>query len=607
MNRLIGLFLLLTGTSWATATPYSLVRTNSGTGACNPSCTITIPAQTSGDLVVVAIEAFSSTVTAVSSSSDGSLTQAITGNDTNVNYRMYLFYKANVSAQASTVTFTISATSSNLRRGVAEYSGVIATSPLDGAGVCAVNQTGTSLASGNYTVTVNDLLIGWGFSNPGMTNNNLAVSAWLPRSGVEVDSNVQFQDSLAATTTANATASAGSGDWSMCGIAFKTTALTTTPTISAWNGSTIGQATGSLGKINGVAVNAPAGGYGWNGLIGSTAATTTSQLYNFNALTSGSAPTATMLANSGVGAYPTVPGNWTFPNGSTNITGDNTAPACTFATAPIIFGSVYSGSAGMGYKFATGTGGTYAELNMPAAASDLYVTYCYQSNIPQNDTSGHWYDLIGLKSTDGTDSAGINLIANGTALYVQQECVSTSGGTSYSSGSAGGSPVSLPHTGAVGVSTSTNYMFALHKVTGNPTGTVNTQNAGTGGCSSNCVTWVSGPTFPADLGQIKIASTVRTVTSVVSSTLLQLGSAPGTQTGATDSFVGTCASGTGCSTFAVYDTNGNSIGSGGCYAGTGTHNGQLVDIGVSGAQAEASAKSIWWRNLQVSQSAQPLP
>jgi hypothetical protein len=67
------------------------------------------------------------------------------------------------------------------------------------------------------------------------------------------------------------------------------------------------------------------------------------------------------------------------------------------------------------------------------------------------------------------------------------------------------------------------------------TGTVNTQNAGTGGCASNCVTWVSGNMFSTSWtgSLISINSTVYTISSVQSTTLLTLASAPGSQTGST--------------------------------------------------------------------------
>lgn len=68
---------------------------------------------------------------------------------------------------------------------------------------------------------------------------------------------------------------------------------------------------------------------------------------------------------------------------------------------------------------------------------------------------------------------------------------------------------------------------------------VNTQNAATGGCAANCVTWVSGPKWSTDSSLVGTAirlNNVRTpplffIASIQSSTVLTLNNAPGTQTG----------------------------------------------------------------------------
>ncbi len=66
-------------------------------------------------------------------------------------------------------------------------------------------------------------------------------------------------------------------------------------------------------------------------------------------------------------------------------------------------------------------------------------------------------------------------------------------------------------------------------------GTINTQNAGTGGCSANCATLVSGSNFSTGWPNtaIYISGTRFVVSSVQSSTVLTLTTAPGTQTGVT--------------------------------------------------------------------------
>jgi hypothetical protein len=63
-------------------------------------------------------------------------------------------------------------------------------------------------------------------------------------------------------------------------------------------------------------------------------------------------------------------------------------------------------------------------------------------------------------------------------------------------------------------------------------GTVNTQNGSSGTCTADCVTWVSGTPFqPYWTGTIVINSVSYTISSVKSGTLLQLTTAPGSQSG----------------------------------------------------------------------------
>jgi hypothetical protein len=85
-------------------------------------------------------------------------------------------------------------------------------------------------------------------------------------------------------------------------------------------------------------------------------------------------------------------------------------------------------------------------------------------------------------------------------------------------------------------------------------GAVNTTNSAVSSCTSNCVSWVSGSTFPTGLVAICIVTsgpgcTLYQVSSVISSTLLQLTTTPGTATGAafaaTNLVIQNTANGTG--------------------------------------------------------------
>lgn len=107
-------------------------------------------------------------------------------------------------------------------------------------------------------------------------------------------------------------------------------------------------------------------------------------------------------------------------------------------------------------------------------------------------------------------------------------------------------------------------------------GTVNTQNAATGGCSANCVTVASGSNFDAtnwsSFGQGELAITINgvmyTVNTVVSATVLSLNSAPGTQTGVSyivhQPNTGTAALCTASSTTVVTTTIYNTLTPSGC-------------------------------------------
>lgn len=61
-------------------------------------------------------------------------------------------------------------------------------------------------------------------------------------------------------------------------------------------------------------------------------------------------------------------------------------------------------------------------------------------------------------------------------------------------------------------------------------GVVSTQNAATGGCAGNCVTLISGTSFTGQTGTIIINGVNFTISSVQSSSVLTLTTAPGTQT-----------------------------------------------------------------------------
>jgi hypothetical protein len=91
--------------------------------------------------------------------------------------------------------------------------------------------------------------------------------------------------------------------------------------------------------------------------------------------------------------------------------------------------------------------------------------------------------------------------------------------------------------GATSVGTG-NSVYETYSNTGDTlTGTVNTQNSGIGGCSSNCVSWVSGSKFGSNwTGTVTITGATCspcTITSVISPTLIQVSAPTGSNSGAT--------------------------------------------------------------------------
>ena len=64
---------------------------------------------------------------------------------------------------------------------------------------------------------------------------------------------------------------------------------------------------------------------------------------------------------------------------------------------------------------------------------------------------------------------------------------------------------------------------------------------------------------------------------------------------------------TGNGTLVVYDSGGTQVGSIGCSLGSLTSTSMGASIGVPGSESESSGHDIWWRNVQFSTSAAPLP
>src|SRR5258708_37358628 len=87
---------------------------------------------------------------------------------------------------------------------------------------------------------------------------------------------------------------------------------------------------------------------------------------------------------------------------------------------------------------------------------------------------------------------------------------------------------------AVLVQASSDFIFtAMQALVQGVVGTVNTQNAATGGCAGNCVTWESGSKWSTDSSLVstlvRINGVLYVVSSIQSQTVLTLMAAPETQ------------------------------------------------------------------------------
>jgi hypothetical protein len=263
---------------------------------------------------------------------------------------------------------------------------------------------------------------------------------------------------------------------------------------------------------------------------------------DFSALTNGATPTATQMLSSSHQSGSLPLGTWIIENNTSLLAGVNSiGPTSTLISPIVVAGTRYDGSGSMNLQYTTSpsTPGAYAFNRLPTSYPDMWMSFQFETNMPLTETYNDWYDIGSMQSSDNTDGIWASLLANGSALYLQMECESTSGGTTYSSGQ--GSPVSLPYVGTIPVIPNTQYTVLLHKATGNPAGS------------------------------------------------------------------GSCTSGAGCNTLTLYDSYGANLGTVGCLAGVGTYPAQNIKIGVSGAEPEAAGHYLWWRNVQISAQAAPLP
>ena len=140
---------------------------------------------TAGSLSVLCVGNYPSGITSVSGSANGAYTQAVTYGDGGNNY-VEIWYKANVSAGAETLTITPTSTSGNYVTAVAqEWSGMATSSPLDRTGTSGTLTVSTSAA----TTQANEVVFTVAVADAGSSNVNWGTPSGYTLIARENDSN----------------------------------------------------------------------------------------------------------------------------------------------------------------------------------------------------------------------------------------------------------------------------------------------------------------------------------------------------------------------------------------------------------------------------------
>jgi hypothetical protein len=131
-------------------------------------------------------------------------------------HKAELFYVASCVASAGTNTLTFSGGSGYTRIALVEYSGVAAVSPLRTS--ATATGSGTSADTGNMTVVVGDLILGW--IEGEWNNDNFSTgSGYTKRQGTGKEGIIE---KIADSTTEHPNATGSAGDqWTAIGAAFK--------------------------------------------------------------------------------------------------------------------------------------------------------------------------------------------------------------------------------------------------------------------------------------------------------------------------------------------------------------------------------------------------
>src|SRR5437879_2130897 len=150
----------------------TLVQSRVATGNFSSATLAFSSANTSGNLLVAAVDNFANTSTfTVSGSVNGSYTAVGSPNATSGGGGLttQIFYFKNCASGTDSVTVTSTPSGFRTEMVIAEYSGADTASPLDGSNAATNTTTGT-ISSGNFTTTgTNDVIIAWGLSGSALT------------------------------------------------------------------------------------------------------------------------------------------------------------------------------------------------------------------------------------------------------------------------------------------------------------------------------------------------------------------------------------------------------------------------------------------------------
>lgn len=219
--RLLLLIFALFATIPAKAAISIVQHTSKDAGSVTSSTLAFGSNNTAGNFIAVCIRIGtepSITIT-VSDSNSNTYASALQFNDTTGINTVAIVYAANIAGGANTITVSYAGGSATLRFSIAEYSGVVTSSPVD---VTGSNQgTGTALDSGSVTTTTNgDLIIGVMVNANGRT--------WTAGTGYTSEeqvptgatSKLMFEDKIQSTSGAvSASATISSSDQWSAGIA----------------------------------------------------------------------------------------------------------------------------------------------------------------------------------------------------------------------------------------------------------------------------------------------------------------------------------------------------------------------------------------------------